>query len=109
MSRFNFRQRLMQDFACLCGDFNDWDDADHPMERSADGGFALTLELETGRLYHFRYLLDEVRWENDWAADRYEPNTFGSEDSVVDLTDPPALRRVKTLPEVDLTTDQSAQ
>jgi len=25
--------------------------------------------------------------ENDWRADRYEPNDFGGDDSVVDLTD----------------------
>jgi hypothetical protein len=28
-------------------------------------------------------LLDGERWENDWAADGYAPNNFGTEDSVV--------------------------
>jgi hypothetical protein len=33
--------------------------------------------------YKFRYLIDDSRWENDWNADRYIPNSFGSEDSLV--------------------------
>jgi hypothetical protein len=43
------------------------------------------LHGQTGHPYRFRYLLDESRWENDWKADRYEPNPFGSDDSIVDL------------------------
>ena len=42
--------------------------------------------LPPGRAYRFRYLLDGHRWENDWDADAYVPNGFGSDDSVVDLT-----------------------
>jgi hypothetical protein len=36
-----------------------------------------------GRAYRFRYLLDGVRWENDWHADDYVLNVHGSHDSVV--------------------------
>ncbi len=71
--------------ACLCGEFNGWDPSAHPMERQADGSFALTLALESGRAYRFRYLLDGARWENDWAADSYVPNSHGSDDSVVEI------------------------
>lgn len=71
--------------ACLCGDFNDWDKASHPMKKKKDGGFSLTLNLEAGRHYHFRYFLDGDRWENDWEADAYVLNEFGSEDSVINL------------------------
>jgi hypothetical protein len=39
--------------------------------------------LETGREYRFKYLIDGKRWENDWHADRYEPNIYGTDDSVV--------------------------
>ncbi len=71
--------------ACLCGEFDEWDKTSHPMERREDGSFTLTLSLQPERRYRFRYLLDGERWENDWAADAYEPNPFGSEDSVVQL------------------------
>lgn len=74
--------------ACLCGDFNDWDKESHPMEKKEDGSFSLTMNLEAGRHYHFRYFLDGERWENDWEADAYVPNPFGGEDSVINLEAP---------------------
>ena len=40
-------------------------------------------DLETGREYQFRYLIGNDTWENDWEADAYTPNEFGTEDSVV--------------------------
>ena len=67
----------------LCGKFNEWDRTAHPMERRKDGRFSLTIPLKPGQEYHFRYLLDGERWENDWEADAYVLNPFGSEDSVV--------------------------
>jgi 1,4-alpha-glucan branching enzyme len=73
------------DTAALCGDFNDWNPEADPMKRLRDGGFSTTLSLEAGRSYSFRYLLDGERWENDWEADLYVPNEFGTEDSVVSV------------------------
>jgi 1,4-alpha-glucan branching enzyme len=72
--------------AHVVGDFNDWSPTSHEMEKG-EHGFELTISLDTGRAYRFRYLLDGERWENDWAADDYVPNDFGGDDSVVDLTD----------------------
>jgi hypothetical protein len=69
----------------ICGEWNDWSADRDVMERGEDG-FAHTVELEAGRSYRFRYLLDGHRWENDWAADSYVPNDHGSDDSVVDLS-----------------------
>jgi hypothetical protein len=57
------------------------------MQQGDGGGFVTVIELDAGRAYRFRYFLGADRWENDWAADRYEPNEFGAEDSVIDLTD----------------------
>ena len=72
--------------AAVCGEWNDWSvDAD-VMRRDAEGGFSLTVGLDAGRAYRFRYLLDGQRWDNDWAADAYVGNDFGGDDSVVDLT-----------------------
>ena len=69
----------------LCGDFNGWDPALHQMKHRRDGRFTVTLSLATGQPYHFRYLLDGMRWENDEAADGYRANPFGSDDCVVDV------------------------
>ncbi len=67
----------------VVGDFNNWDFNASPMKRDKNGDFQTTLELNTGREYRFRYLIDGARWENDWLADKYVPNAFGSDDSVV--------------------------
>jgi len=69
--------------AAVCGEFNDWDAGQHPMKRRKDGSFTLTVSLKPGNEYRFRYLVDDERWENDWDADKYVPNEFGTEDSVV--------------------------
>ena len=67
----------------LCGEFNEWNQEKHPLKRRKDGSFSTTISVQPGMEYRFRYWLDEERWENDWAADKYLPNSFGSEDSVL--------------------------
>lgn len=61
------------DKAILAGDFNNWDVKTHPMRKlKKDGSFSVTLDLETGRDYKYRYLLNDSKWLNDEAADKYE-------------------------------------
>ena len=84
--------------AAVCGEWNGWSAGADVMRRDAEGGFSVTVGLDAGRAYRFRYLLDGQRWDNDWAADAYVRNDFGGEDSVVDLTAlaepvPPAARK----------------
>lgn len=67
----------------LVGDFNDWDRQAMPMQQDANGTFKLTIELIPGREYQFRYLANDNEWYNDWNADRYAPNPFGGDNSVV--------------------------
>ena len=87
--------------AAVCGEWNDWSAGADVMRRDAEGGFSLTVDLDAGRAYRFRYLLDDQRWENDWAADSYLANSFGGDDSVVDLTAliqaaPPTAKKAST-------------
>lgn len=68
----------------LVGDFNGWDTAATPLKRHKDGAYSVILDLPRDNEYQFRYLVDEDRWENDWAADKYVPNPTGDcENSVV--------------------------
>ncbi len=53
------------------------------MAATDGGGHEVTVELPAGASYRFRYLLDDSRWANDWAADDYVSNGYGSDDSVV--------------------------
>jgi 1,4-alpha-glucan branching enzyme len=69
--------------AHVVGDFNDWNKNATPMKRLKNGTFTATLTLRQNEEYEFRYFLDGVRWENDWEADKYVPNNYGSENSVV--------------------------
>ena len=69
----------------LVGEFNDWDPAATPMKYSKKKkAFAVTLDLEPGRQYQFRYLVNGAYWCNDWAADAYIPSEFGPDNYVVD-------------------------
>lgn len=72
----------------LCGDFNDWTAGNIALKRGGDGSWQTTVPLEPGHSYRYRYLLDGERWENAWQADRYEPNPFGSTNSVVIVGSP---------------------
>ena len=69
--------------AVLCGEFNEWDATVNPMKKLKDGSFSATVSVSAGESYRFRYLLDGERWENDWEADDYVPNSHGTEDSLV--------------------------
>lgn len=76
---FSLSQDVCKDAesVCVVGDFNNWNVADTPMKRAKDGSFELLVTLETGREYYFRYLIDGLRWENDWNADKYIPSPYG--------------------------------
>lgn len=67
----------------IVGDFNDWSIEATPMKKQKNGDFTVTLKLQPGNEYRFKYLIDGQTWENDWNADRYEQNAYGTEDSVI--------------------------
>lgn len=94
---FTLDSRVGAETAAVCGEWDGW--SPNPMRRDPEGGFNLSVDLELGRSYRFRYLLDGGRWENDWAADSYVPNGFGEEDSVVDLTTVNQVPPPQTVPE----------
>jgi 1,4-alpha-glucan branching enzyme len=69
----------------LVGEFSNWNKGSNQMKLNKNGKFTTTLELEKGRDYRFRYLVDENQWMNDWHADKYVQNPYGGEDSVVSV------------------------
>lgn len=62
--------------ASVVGDFNDWNPQAAPMTRRKNGDFAATFELEPGRAYQFRYLLDCGQWLNEADADGVAPTPY---------------------------------
>lgn len=71
----------------LVGEFNGWSETATPLEQAADGSWSVTLTLDGNREYQYRYLADGQTWHNDWAADAYARNAYGSDNSVVNLTE----------------------
>ena len=64
----------------VVGDFNDWDTARDEMQQSrTNGNWRITLALPKGHEYQFRYLVNGQDWHNDWHADKYARNKFGSD------------------------------
>ena len=67
----------------LVGEFNNWSISATPMEKQKNGTFSFSLNLEKGREYQFRYLINGTIWENDWEAEKYVTNPFGNCDNSV--------------------------
>ena len=67
----------------IAGDFNSWSSTDTPLTKNKDGSFSVKLELDAGREYQFRYLLDGYKWENEWNADKYIPAPYSNADNSV--------------------------
>ena len=66
----------------LVGDFNGWDESATPLEEKSKL-YQVTVDLDLEKEYQFRYLINGDQWHNDWHADRYVPNPFSGDNSVV--------------------------
>lgn len=56
----------------LLGEFNNWEkESGFSLKKAKDGSMKATIELEAGKSYEYRYLLDGGRWENDQTASEY--------------------------------------
>lgn len=67
----------------LVGEFNNWDGSQEVMQALKDGSFKTTIDLEAGKEYQFRYLIDEKVWTNDELADKLVPSGIGVEQNCV--------------------------
>lgn len=71
----------------LLGEFNNWNkEQGFSLKKSKDGSMKTIVELEAGRSYEYRYLLDEGRWVNDLNASAYaEVSSLGVLNCVVNV------------------------
>src|SRR2546423_3654844 len=72
----------------LVGDFNNWDEHATPMDKKKGNQFSITVDLEPNHEYQYRYLVNGKDWHNDWEADKYVPNPFSGDNSVVTTYSP---------------------
>lgn len=81
---FELPSSLWAERVNLVGDFNGWDTIRHEMVQSrSNGNWRISLVLPKGQEYQFRYLINGRDWHNDWHADKYVPNRYGSDNSVL--------------------------
>jgi 1,4-alpha-glucan branching enzyme len=70
----------------IIGEFNDWNLSTPAMKKLKNGDFSTVIDLDTGKAYQFRYLVDDKKWVNDENADAYLPSPFpGVDNSVIAL------------------------
>jgi hypothetical protein len=62
-------------FAELVAEFVSW--VPLPMDLRADGTFVVTVVLEAGRCWGYRFLIDGERWVNDVDAGEYANGSDG--------------------------------
>ena len=67
----------------LVGDFNNWDKENLRMKKSKTGGFSIAVNLDIGKEYEFKYLIDKSIWLNEAEADKQVSNVFHGTNSVV--------------------------
>lgn len=80
---FKYKNPENAEVAALAGEFNSWSLQENPMKKLRGGSFSVTLSLQAGNSYPFRYVLNGDLWRNDEDANSYLPNKYGEENSVV--------------------------
>lgn len=79
---FSLPAAIWADTIYLVGDFNHWNTTATPL-RLDDATWSITLDLDSGMAYHYRYLVNGQEWMNDWQADGHVTVGHGLEDSIV--------------------------
>jgi 1,4-alpha-glucan branching enzyme len=67
----------------VVGDFNGWDPSVSPMRRRSNGTRSVTVVLDPGKPYSFRYLAAGGRFFDESEADDWPPNGYGDTHSVI--------------------------
>ncbi len=81
----------------LVGDFNQWNRTSHPLQRTRDGGWALSVDLGREGTYRFRYLVDDSVWLTDGQCDDW-PHEGSAPDFMVRVGPTVAERRAAARP-----------
>lgn len=73
----------------VLGSFNNWSWDDAPSLKPSRGTFKVDVELEAGKEYSYRYLVDRDYWVNDVNADAYEATQFDNVENCVVILEQP--------------------
>ena len=90
LARSEIPEGIKPESVSLVGEFNDWDPAATPMTYSKKKkAYWVTLDLEPGQAYQFRYYVNNEFWCNDWQADAYIPTGHGDDNCLVNTPSAP--------------------
>lgn len=81
---FSLPSSFWADTIHLVGDFNDWNTTATPLHLG-DSCWSVTLDLEPGRSYQYRYLMNNTEWVTDWQADSFVHGKEGGSSVVITL------------------------
>lgn len=82
--RFVFRAERAASVA-IVGDFNDWNDRSHLLQRAADSDlWTTTVPLKKG-MYEYMFVVDGTQWIADPLASRFRDDGFGNKNAVLEL------------------------
>ena len=82
---FELPAHMWADHITLVGDFNNWDRHATPLKQDRDGSWRVVLDLASGKLFAFRYLIDG-NWQTDIHADGFINNRAGLESCLLDTS-----------------------
>lgn len=68
----------------VCGDFNGWDPAAHPLKKRGNGTRSAAVEVPSGR-HAFKYLTTNGTWFTDPEAHGHEVNEYGETNSILEV------------------------
>lgn len=81
---FTMPAEVVKKEIAIAGDFNDWDTTPLKLDKEKTT-WKTEVKLKPESEYKFKYLIDGEIWENDYEADAYVANAFGTEDSLVSI------------------------
>jgi len=67
----------------IVGEFNNWNEKSSPLKKFKNGNFKIVLDLEKGKQYQFKYIINGTEWQNDTNADLFVSDNIAGENSVV--------------------------
>jgi hypothetical protein len=68
----------------VVGDFNDWTPGKDRFVRRSNHTYSVSIMLEEGKEYAFRYYSEEQGWVNEEEADGYRDNEFGETNCIIE-------------------------
>ena len=77
----------------LVGDFNNWDEGRHPLEKDENGVWKLSMKIPPGK-YEYKLLVDG-HWRLDSGNKQTVTNDFGTKNNVLTILERQATQRLE--------------